>query len=418
MSLKQKLVTFLLWSQKYTRTDMVYLAQGGFWLIAGKIVFSVSGFLLIIAFANLLAKETYGTYQYVLSIVSILAIPTLSGMNAAITRAVAQGYEGTLVPAIKTQITWGSAGGLASLGVAGYYFLHHDTTLAISFLIAAFFIPLTNPLANYQAFWTGKKRFDIQTKYNTIIRLLAVSALLLTLVVTKNLILIFLVYFASYALLYFIFFAITVKKIPPAQQQDPEAIPYGKHLSLLDVIGAVASQLDKILLWQFLGAEALAIYVFAVTPVQQAKAFFKTLRPLALVRFSQGQTEKSKTDLLKKVAIFFLVMVFATAAYIIGIPYFYKLFLPQYTGSIVYSQLFAITMLFIPQILLITFLVAQKKTRELYLFQTSFYVGQAILLVILLPRYGILGAIAALTLNQILNFFLLLFLFKSAKVTG
>ena len=78
MYFKQKLISILRWSEKYTQTDMVYLTRGGFWLILGKIVFNISGFLLIIAFANLLSKEAYGTYQYVLSVASILAIPTLS----------------------------------------------------------------------------------------------------------------------------------------------------------------------------------------------------------------------------------------------------------------------------------------------------------------------------------------------------
>src|SRR3989344_8728279 len=122
MKFRHKIIKILFWLQKYTKTDMVYLTVGGFWLILGKIVFNISGFLLIIAFANLLSKEAYGTYQYVLSVASILAIPTLSGMNSAIVRAVAQGYEGSFLPAIKTQIQWGILGGLASLGGAGGYF--------------------------------------------------------------------------------------------------------------------------------------------------------------------------------------------------------------------------------------------------------------------------------------------------------
>ena len=235
MKFKQKIINILRWSQKYTKTDMVYLTVGGFWLTLGRIVFSISGFLLIIAFANLLSKETYGTYQYVLSVANILAIPTLSGMNNAMVRAIAQGYEGSLIPALKTQIRWGVLGGVASLGVAGYYFLNNNITLTVSFLIIAIFIPLMNPFSIYQSFWNGKKRFDIQAKYNIVIRILAISALIITVLLTKNLIFIFGVYFASYTLLYFIFLKITIRKISPAGKQDPQAISYGKHLSLINI---------------------------------------------------------------------------------------------------------------------------------------------------------------------------------------
>lgn len=411
MNLKKIIYNFLIWSERYTKTDMIYLAKGGFWLTLGRIVFSISGFLLTIAFANLLSKETYGTYQYVLSVASILAIPTLSGMDTAMVRAIAQGYEGSLIPALKTQIRWGVLGGIASLGVAGYYFLNNNT-LAVSFLIIAVFVPLMNPFSVYQSFWNGKKRFDIQAKYNIIIRVLAVSALIITVLLTKNLIFIFGVYFASYTFLYFIFLKITIRKISPAGKQDPQAISYGKHLSLINIIGAIASQLDKILLWHFLGAEALAIYFFAITPVQQIKNAFKGLHPLALPKFSQNYKKNPKAILLKKIGKFLPIMIFVVIIYIISIPYIYKIFLPQYLGSIPYSRLFAITLLFTPQILFITFLTAQKKTKELYIYQFSVCVTQIVLLLVLLPMYGIWGAIIALVATQVLNLGLYVYLFK------
>ncbi len=133
-------------SEKWTKTDMIYLAKGGFWLTLGQGVSSVSSFLLAIAFANLLPKETYGTYKYIMSIVSLLAIPTLAGMNTAIIQAVARGYEGSVMPAFKTKVKWGLLGGLASLILTGYYYFQGNNTLAISFLITAVFVPFMDSL--------------------------------------------------------------------------------------------------------------------------------------------------------------------------------------------------------------------------------------------------------------------------------
>ena len=67
MKIKEKIFNLLHWSQKYTGTDMVYLATGGFWLISGQIFYSATAFLLSIAFANLWSKETYGIYTYIIS---------------------------------------------------------------------------------------------------------------------------------------------------------------------------------------------------------------------------------------------------------------------------------------------------------------------------------------------------------------
>ena len=114
-NIKQKLYNTLRRSEHWTHTDMVYIAKGGAWLTAARIVASISSFLMVIAFANLLTKEAYGLYQYVLSIVGILSISTLGGINTALTQAMARGYEGSIIPALKTRIHWGVIGGIGSI---------------------------------------------------------------------------------------------------------------------------------------------------------------------------------------------------------------------------------------------------------------------------------------------------------------
>ena len=144
--IKRKIYYLLRKSQKYTKTDMVYLAKGGSWLTFGQIISTIAAFLSALAFANLLPRETYGTYKYILSIVSILTASTLSGINKALFRSIARGREGPFVPALKTKIKWGLLGGLASIVLAGYYYINGNITLTISFLIAAIFLPFMDSL--------------------------------------------------------------------------------------------------------------------------------------------------------------------------------------------------------------------------------------------------------------------------------
>ena len=81
----------LLWSEKYIKTDMVYLARSGFWLLFGQGTTLLSVLALSIVFANFLPKETYGTYKYILSLTGIFSIFTLPGMTTALIRATARG---------------------------------------------------------------------------------------------------------------------------------------------------------------------------------------------------------------------------------------------------------------------------------------------------------------------------------------
>ena len=52
--IRNKAYNVLRWSEKYTKTDMLYLAKGGSWFTVGQVVSSSSVLLLAIAFANLL----------------------------------------------------------------------------------------------------------------------------------------------------------------------------------------------------------------------------------------------------------------------------------------------------------------------------------------------------------------------------
>jgi hypothetical protein len=90
------LVRFLRWSERYTKTDMVYLANVGWWTNLTLILTSFGGLLISIVFANFLSPQTYGVYQYLLALSGLVAAISLSGMNTAVTQAAARGYEGVL----------------------------------------------------------------------------------------------------------------------------------------------------------------------------------------------------------------------------------------------------------------------------------------------------------------------------------
>ena len=137
-----KLYHLLRWSEKYTKTDMVYLTKGGSLLTIGQFIASSSAFILSIGFANLLPEETYGTYKYVLSIFPILAIFTLQGMNTAAARAVSNKLDGTIQDSLSYRMRFSLYGSGASLLIALYYLIIGNASLATSFSIIAIFLPL------------------------------------------------------------------------------------------------------------------------------------------------------------------------------------------------------------------------------------------------------------------------------------
>lgn len=412
---KRKLYRFLRGSEKYTKTDMVYLAKGGFWLNLGQSISSLAGLGLAVAFANLLPPETYGTFKFVVSFVAILSIPTLTGMNQALIRAVAQGNEGTLYPALKIKIKWGVLGGMGALLVAGYYFYNDNSVLGISFLIMAGFIPFLNNVNIWLHYLTGKRNFKALAQRQYTMRILVVSTIVLTLVLTKNLFIILFVHFAANTLIRGLVLLFTLKKYPPNQKHDPPTIGYGKHLSLMGILGPISKQLDKILLFHFLGPIQLAVYTFSLRPIEEMRKPLGSLGKLALPKMSKRNIEELQASVPAKMFKLFLVLLPITAVYIYLAPEFYQLLFPEYTEATVYSQVFALSLLLFPKMLMGQTLTAHAQKKQLYYLRILTPAFKILLFLILLPFFGIWGAIAAWLATEIFSLTLLLFFFISKK---
>lgn len=391
----QRIEKLLLWSQKYTHTDMLYLAKGGFWLTLGQIISNASSFLLAIAFANLLPVETFGTYRYVLSMASILAIPTLEDMDTAVIQATAKGYEGSLRQALRTKLRWGSLGSLAGLITAGYYFLSGNHALTISFLIVAVFLPFYNSFNIYFAFLYGKEKFDTSTKYNVVSQVVSIGSLVAALFLTNNLLLVLLAYFLPWTVMRYLFLKLTIKSFLPNQaSEDPGVISYGKHLSLAGAINTVAVYLDKVLIFHYLGAVQVAVYHFATVIPDRIKSPFEVTNKLALPKFAQRDFQEIKKTIWKKISIYFLILVSVVILYIVAAPFIFHIFFPAYADSVKFSQVFAISLI-MPQMILHSVLVAHKKTKEIYIVDTLGSLFLIIFLVLGALSYGLWGIIFA-----------------------
>jgi len=393
--IKIKAYRFLRWTEKWTKTDMVYLTRGGFWLTMGQVISSLSALILSITFANLIPKEVYGNYKYILSIVSILTITTMGEINTALTRAIAMGYKGSLTYPMKVKIKWGLLGGLSSVIIALYYFINGNISLTISFLICAIFLPIMDPLAIYNSFLSGKKLFKIYAKYNIISKIFSTLITIAVLFSTKNLLLIIFSYFALNTTIRALILYIVLKKYEFSQEKDKEIISYGKHLTVMGIISALAGQLDKIITYHYLGAMELAIYSFAIAMPEQIKSIFKNINTLAFPKFSAQEEKTGDKNFFKKFGKYILVTLFIFIAYVIVAPWIYKTFFPQYIDAVIYSQIFALSLLTFPSGLLIVKLQSKKEKNKLYKFNLSISIIQIILLFLFLKLWGLMGIIIA-----------------------
>lgn len=403
--------TLLRKSENYTKTDMVYLAKGASWLSVSRTVNIVSAILLAVFYANFLSKDAYGIYKYVLSIISMLSILTLPGINTSLTAAIAKKREGTFWIAIKTKFFWSLLSSLLCIVISLYYFLNDNNNLSVIFVIFAISIPLNNSLI-FSPILAGRKNFKHLAIFNSINQIITTIALLSFLLFSDNI-----VYFIFIQQLVTLFtnlgsFIVVIKKTKLNDKEDKEVMGMGKHLTYTQVISTIVNNIDKILILKLLSPVDLAIYLFALLPTEQLRNSLSVFTRLAFPKLAEKEKSTLKKTLPQKVFRFMLILIIPVILYITLLPYLYKLIFPNYSESILYAQIFALTLFLFPQRLFGSSFVTLNKKKEVYLQRTITPLIKLFLFVVLIPQYGLIGAIYSLIISKVFNSFLLFYLFK------
>ncbi len=412
--LKEGGVRTLRFVERYTKTDMMYLASGGFWLTLGQFVSSLSSFFLALVFANFLPKEIYGTYKYILSVAGILSLATLSGMNISVISATVAGYKNTLIPAIKTEVRWGLLGGLGSLGLSIFYFTNENITLSFLFLIVAIFIPVMDSFNTYDSVLQGKRLFKISARYSMISQILATTALIASILLTKNIYIIVATYFLSWTLVRVICTMIVIKKMEIGQSgvEEEAFIKRGKHLSLIEISKTVAMQIDQIVLFHYLGAAKLAVYALAIAIPNQIKGVIKNVGGLAIPKIAEKSPEEMKKIILRKMLTLGMFITLIVALYILSAPFIFKILFPKYLDSIVFSQIFAISLIGTVSVLSTATLQLKASPKQLHKLNLSSSFIEIGSVVLLTYYFGLFGIVTARVLNRFVYLGISLFILR------
>lgn len=396
--LKERLLTLLRWSEKYTKTDMRYLFSGGSWLTLGHAVSVISTFALSILFANLLPKDIFGTYKYILSIAGILTIATLPGINTYLAQAVARGFERTIFPALRIKIMWGFLGAAIALIGTAYYFIRDNNVLSLSLFIVALFIPFMDSLSIYNTYLQSKKYFKESIFFFARNQILATIAIATALFFTDNIFIILSTYFGIWVFLRGITFHRVMKLYNPKGESDTQIASYGLHLSAISLFGIVAMHIDSLLIFQQLGAVEVALYAFALAPVEQVRGLYKNIAPLALPKLAKRTCREINALLGPRLILLFVMGLVSAILYVMLVPYLFKFLFPQYLDAIFFSQLLAgLIALGLPSAFFAS--VMQSKVslmpRAWFYWGTAPYIVLIALLFVLIPMYGIVGVIIA-----------------------
>lgn len=406
----------LRWSEKYTKTDMVYLASVGLWNNLTFVTTTVLALLLSVAFANLLPREVYGNYQYLLSLSALLGAVTLNGMNGAVAQSAARGYEGDLRAGVAAQLKWNLVPTIIGLAGAAYYALQGNGMLAIGLVVIALLAPATVAFGIYNGFLSGKREFKRSFVYGSIVNFAYYAAIFVTIYFFKDAIaLIFVNLAVNLAATAFVYFR-TLRVYAPDDRTDRETIPYGAHLSVMTAFSTVIAQLDSILVFHFLGPVQLAVYSFATMLPERLVGALNFIGTAAFPKFANRTLAELRKSILPQTVRVALAGAIGASIYILAAPLLFQLLFPHYLDVVPYTQLYALIIILMPANLVSTALQAQRLKAELYV--TSF-VNPILLIALQLPlllAYGIMGMLVARLISDAVNILIgIALLFRASR---
>ncbi len=410
---KSKIKEILVWSEKYTKTDMIYLTSGVFWVGISKVFTFLFSFLLMLAFAHFTSKETFGSYQYILTILGITSVASLPGVNIALTKSIAQGKEGTLKRVLKTRTTWSLVGSVVIFCIALWYFYKSNIVLGITLVIAGVGFPFFQSFDSFEYFWNGKKNFKRSTLYGTLSTIIPVFFLIIAMLLSDNLIVIVAVFMFSNSLARYFFIKKTLKQVAN-QKIDEGVIKLGKKLTIVQGIEIISSYIDKIFIWQFLGAVAVAIYSFAQIPIFKIQQL-APIQALSLPKLSEGVVQEDKSIIIKSFLKLFIIMIPIALLFIVFIPILYKVFIPQYLDAIPYVRALGSLLALMPFTYLTTAMIAGSGGHKVMKIQIVTFIARMTLFFALILKYGIWGIIYATIITEVLKSFLTLYFFLKNK---
>ncbi len=401
-------------SERYLKTDVVYLAKSSFWITFGQVITLGSSFILALLFARLVPKEIYGNYKYILSLIGLAAVFSLSGLSQGVLQSVARGFYGTFFEAVRLSLRWNSIMFVLLLSGGGYYLANGNDTLGYSLILASFTFPLIKTLEMYEPVLNGSRNFKKSMLFRGAVDVGTITATAISIFFTSNVVILVAVNLLTQVLLNAIFFRkVYISIFNKDKTIETETIRSSRHLSLQYTLSSAASYLDKIIIFHFIGATGLAIYSFAIAMPQQIKGLVATIPFIATPKISERSLKESTKSVPRHFFYGLVFLIPIAILYIIFSPWLMKVFFPAYVESVPYSQLFVLVILLMGNTSDIV-LTTQNKIKYRYILSTFGSVSQIILMLILVHPFKIYGIIWAYLISKYLSAILSYILVKKA----
>jgi O-antigen/teichoic acid export membrane protein len=391
-------------------------------IVSTSFISTIASVVLMLVFANVLPKETLGTYQYIIALVSFISAFSLTGVTNALIRAIGR-KQYDFLPVAKKYLLFGSSfSSLIGIFVGAYYLYQGNILIGVAIPLSVFCMSLIYYTQRVNTILVATEEFT-QSNYILKANVIAPLVFLLPIIfITQNAGILSVVYFlGSYigilSTVYFFRLNETEAKLLQHSIKREltlnDRIKYLKftiHQSIITLINIGASHADKILIFQLLGAPQTALYYIATSLPERLRGTLKQFEPFLFSKFSKYSDQEGKLHILGKFLFALTALLPIFIIFYVLTPLFFSLFLPQYQESVVLTQIYGLTLFASAAIIPYSHLKAHSSNRLFYYY--TFFSGTIRLLCIFvgIMQFDLTGAIIGATLSTLINTFVLLLL--------
>lgn len=214
--------------------------------------------------ARSLSKDDFGEYHMVLNSVGMLTIFALSGLNNSLMQAVARGYTGTYRATVPIAFASSSIGGIVLLIMGAWYLMQGEEPMGGALCIAAALFPFAHGLVQWKSIITGGESFGQLLVHDGAISVITYGSIIGAVqLFPGNYVLPIVLTLAVPAFYNVVLTATNFRQIPPRSPVEQQNVRYGIKTTVYSGLGAIGSNIDRVLLFWFLSPTALAVFVAA-----------------------------------------------------------------------------------------------------------------------------------------------------------
>jgi len=365
----------------------------------------ILGLVTIYFLVRILSQESFGEYNFLLSIIGFLTLFALPGMNNAIVQSVAREKPGTYRAAMPLSFFSSFLGSLVMVGLGIWYLNNNDSDLASSLFLASALFPFAHGLAQWGTLKAGKEDFE------SIVKLKGSAYLLTSLLIIGGIHLIpgnilvpvGIILFVQ-AVLNLVLTYTSLRKVGKDLPAEKGIISYGLKTSLWGGIGLAAKYIDKFLIFFFLSPASLAIYVAAERFPVMFSELLKNLAVALAPRFAKHRLYSKRLDLYMRYFSYATVIAVIVFAFFLLPWLMILIFGESYRESIPYAQaLMCATAIGAAKPLQVRFIRSKIDDKSFKEIVTARAITRIVSNFIFIPTMGLTGAVITIFISRIVT---------------